>query len=333
MTYWIRLIEYFIRILQWRISVNVVLNILKVFNWIHRVCALICSNFVAMLMPFNLTWVKPSEFTLPIMFNIATTIRLIAMCAVLGYAFGRTNDSVYKRKMCIKYEVKGHTSTSAVLVHQFCSSKKQCMAGCVRHASCNTLHFRSIDATCELLETSDMCLSLNVSKHTTLVKLDECKKRIPWNVITPTLTKLQWMEPHDVGYRDVLSVIGGFRRKRQFARVFHEGIYLPGFVYKNKFLASTMEDKLILCRESFQVLTSVHPDDYMYMNLTLGGEVPPSAVVGGYWRDGTPLYVALIFEQGNAAKPGFYNAANEMIYVYSKRPNHHRWPFQLLLEN
>ena len=239
---------------------------------------------------------------------------LTVMAALLGYVLGNTNNSVYKRKMCLQFEMEDHTSTATVIGRQYRCSKVECMTSCARHRSCNTFHFRSTDCSCELLETSVMCMSYSVTSGTTLVRLSGCNKTPPWKVITPTQRKLQWMKPRAVGSQR--SIVATSTNIRQVAPVLHEGSYVPGFalVSRGRFLTLTMNGKLVICEEAFQVLTYVRPDDFSWINFAPGDAVPASAVVGGYWRDGTPLYVINV-QNDVTWKPGFYNAATESIYV------------------
>ena len=141
-------------------------------------------------------------------------------------------------------------------------------------------------------------------------KLSGCNKTPPWKVITPTQRKLQWMKPRDVGSQRFIGATS--TNIRQVARVLHEGSYVPGFalVSRGRFLTLTMNGTVVICEEAFQVLTYVRPDDFSWINFAPGDAVPASAVVGGYWRDGTPLYVINV-RNDVARKPGFYNAATE----------------------
>ena len=95
-------------------------------------------------------------------------MKLVVMCALLWYAFGQSSGYVYKRKMCLQYEMKDHSSVSTVMSRRYLFAKMQCMASCMRHNSFNTFNFWSVDGTCELLETSEICLAWNVSQDTTL---------------------------------------------------------------------------------------------------------------------------------------------------------------------
>ena len=251
------------------------------------------------------------------MFIIKIMTPLTVVGTLVGYVLGNTNHSVYKRQTCLQFEMDDHTSTQTVIRRQYYCSKVECMTSCTRHHSCNAFHFHSTDCTCELLETSELCMPHNVKNGTTLVRLSGCNKTPPWKAFTPTQRKLKWMEPHDVGSQR--SIITVYMARRQVARVLHEGTYVTGFVFisRGEFLAVTMDGKLVTCDEAFQVLTYVRPDDYMWINFAPGDEVPTSAVVGGYWRDGTPLYVINV-HNGIVWKPGFYNADTERIYVRNK---------------
>ena len=268
--------------------------------------------------PLRHTGVKSHKPNRPKMLIIIYSIQMILTTGLVGCVAGKNKDAVHKRQMCLKYEMEDHTSTIAVIDRYYYCSKVECMASCTRHHSCNTFHFRATDCACELLNISNMCMTHNVTNGTILVGLTLCKQTPPWKVITPTQRKLQWMEPRYVGsQRFILTTLAA---TRQIARVLHDGTYVPGFVLisKRKFIAFTMEGRSITCSEAFQVLTYVQPHDYFWINFAPGDDVPVSAVVGGYGRDGTPLYV-IIGQFSNAVKPGFYNGATEQIYVKNKK--------------
>ena len=63
------------------------------------------------------------------------------------------------------------------------------------------------------------------------------------------------------------------------------------------FFALTMKGEIIKCREGFHVLTYAQPADYQWIKFSIGDDIPSSAVVGGYWRDGTPLYIICVKHQ------------------------------------
>ena len=252
------------------------------------------------------------------MFFMIIITSYTVMGVLEGHALGSTNNAIYKRQACLQFEMEDHTSATTVIGRLYCCSKLECMTSCARHRSCNTFHFRSIDCTCELLETSEMCMSHNVTNGTTMVRLSGCNKTPPWKAITPAQRKLQWMKPHDVGPQR--SILTTSTASCQIARVLHEGTYVPGFVWvsNGKFIAKTMDGKVVNCYESFHVLTFVRQDDYSWINFVPGDEVPASAVVGGYWRDGTPLYVINV-RNNIVWKPGFYSAVTGRIYVRNNR--------------
>ena len=262
-------------------------------------------------------WVESSEMFSPTVFFSINIIQFILLSALVRYVAGNIDTTVYKRRMCLQYEIEDYTSTATVIDRQYYCSKVECMTSCTHHISCNTFHFRAAYCVCELLDTSEKCMPHNVTISTTLVRLSECTGIPPWKVITPTERKLQWMEPRGVGSQGFL--FADSKAKRQVARVLHEGTYLPGFVLvsRGEFYGSTLKARCIRCSEAFQVLTYVHPDDYLWIHFAPGDDIPASAVVGGYWRDGTALYV-VIGQNKNVRQPGFYNAATEKVYVRSR---------------
>ena len=170
---------------------------------------------------------KHCELAWSVMVGISRTMTFTMMCSLLGYAFGKSSDIIYKTKVCSQFEIKDHASTSAIMSRQYHYSKTQCMTSCTRHLSCSAFNFWTINGTCEPLEIWEICLPSNVSKDITLVKLTECQKISPWEVITPAERKLQWMEPGAVGSRHIITVSGN-EILRQVARALHGGTYLPG---------------------------------------------------------------------------------------------------------
>ena len=256
------------------------------------------------------------------MFMNVNIVQLTVVTAFAAKVFAETNSPVYKRRMCLQFEMKDHSKPASVIGQRYYRSKAECITSCTRHRSCSAFNFRSLDGSCGLLETSpEMCMSHNVTKGSTLVKMTACNKMHPWKVIKPTPKKLRWMEPHDVGFRQMITVStkSASGNSRHVAHALHEGVYLPGFVNarQGRFHGLTMENDIIECNEAFRVLTYAHPNDYMWINFTIGDGVPPSAVVGGYWRDGKPLYVISAPSPTGIWKSGFYDAVATHIYVKS----------------
>ena len=266
----------------------------------------------------------------PMMFFNSDIILSILMSAIVGFAAGERNGTVYKRRLCLQYEMKDHTSSAMVIDRQYYCSKRECMASCTCHLTCNTFHFRETDCTCDLLVTSEMCMSYNVTKGTIWVRLGGCMGIPPWQVVKPSQRKLQWMEPSDVGSQR--SIFTTSSNKRQVARVLHEGLFVPGYVLvsSGKFQASAMKGNIIICYRAYQVLTYGQSDDYLWLNFAPGDDVPLSAVVGGYGPDETPLYI-IKGDYGVSVKPGFYNAATERIHVKGMHVD--PLTLSLLLEN
>ena len=132
-------------------------------------------------------------------------------------------------------------------------------------------------------------------------------------MITPTQGKLKWLEPGEVGSRKVFQITD----TRQVARVLYQGTYLPGYFLnkKDEYQGSCMDGKWIICKAGVQVLTYDKEMDYSWVNFTIGEEVPSTAVVGGFWQDGSPLYIV----QMNLRewKSGFYSAITGRYYTKS----------------
>ena len=262
------------------------------------------------------------------LFNI-DILQLILMSALFGYCIGEMNDSVDVRKRCVQFEMEDHSSTAAAIGRQYDVSKSQCLVSCARNRSCNAFNFRHIHGLCELLKISVICMSHKVTYGTTLVRLSKCeaKPKPPWKVIIPTQRKLQWMEPHVIGWQRVILTTPD--PDRSIARVLHKGTYLSGYVINDDF-RGRQKDNNFKCNEAFQLLTYAQSSDYLWSNFTPGDYVPPSAVIGGYSRDKIPLYVISV--KLDEWKSGYYNIDTKETYVkYKKSVKAEQ--FRLLLEN
>ena len=220
---------------------------------------------------------------------------------------------IMKNKNCILYEFDNYISSGTAPIQRFNGTKKiQCMSSCVRNNRCTAFHFRWNDGNCELLEIVEGCMSHDITMGTMFVQLTKCDGTAPWKVMSQTLEKLQWINPHHIGDRELVRIDA----ERHVARILYQGIYLIGFIRdaNNELYVVDMNGKLIHCSPLFvQVLTCAKSSDYSWWAFELGEPLPSSAVVGGYGQDGAPLYVVNI--KMNSWKPGYYDARTQQFYV------------------
>ena len=68
------------------------------------------------------------------------------------------------------------------------------------------------------------------------------------------------------------------------------------------------------------------------MQFTAGGLVPERAVVGGTWKDGTPLYIVTDFINLKW-HVGYYNPKVQMSFIFYNRVTYNRQNMEILLLN
>ena len=239
------------------------------------------------------------------------------LISTLGFIVALNYGAIMKNKMCVLYEFKNYVSNGATVIESTDGkTKSQCMSSCVHYDTCTTFHFQTSGGKCELLESSEGCMSYDFTIDSIFVQLTKCNGVPPWKVVSPVLQKLQWKNPRDVGDRKVLRPYKG----RYVARTFYRGIYLPGYVKDNNMLyVVDMNHKRIACSLFVEILTCVNSSDYTWLEYEPGESIPSSAGVGGFGQGGTPLYVVTVklFDW----KPGYYSDDTKQLYVKRSTKN------------
>ena len=244
------------------------------------------------------------------MLIISDTLYLLSIYLLLDPTYCFARKAMFKRKLCVQFQIENYTSDAPRIASIDKSTKWQCMGSCVRQPSCSAFHFRSADASCELLTTLS-CMKQNVTNGTTYVRLTACSGKQPWGMTTPTQGKLKWLQPGEISSRKVFQITNS----RQVARVLYEGTYLPGYFLnkKDEFQSSDFNGKTIKCTTGIEIMTYSNEIEWAWVAFTPGETVPSSAVVGGFWQDGSPLYIVNI--KLTEWKSGFYSAITGQYYT------------------
>ena len=236
-----------------------------------------------------------------------------------------------KNKMCLLYEFHDYASNDTTVIERFDgTTKPQCMLSCVRDNYCSAFNFHSNDGKCELLDTSEGCMSYDLRMGTIFVQLTQCDGTAPWRVVSPALEKLQWKDPRHIGDREFIR----FDAERHVARIIYQGIYMTGYLMSKKddeLFVVDMNGDRIYCSLFVEVLTCVNSSDYSWLDYAPGEPIPSSAVGGGFGQDGIPVYVICI--KLADWKLGYYSDRNKMLYVKGLKKDKTPKAVKILVEN
>ena len=264
-------------------------------------------------------------------------IRMTACLIVTVILVYMTRGVIVKTKACVEFQLINYSVNVPLLGQRHGITRKECITSCIRSkVSCGAINFCSIDGACEFLPYQT-CMSLQETVETdgtNVVQLGQCDGVPPGiGLLTPPEHRLRWLPFSEKGSRDVIDLGSG----RSVARIIYKGMYLPGFTNRHgAFKAFDMKRNFINCGNGVQYLTYTTASDYTWVSFTTSNPVPVTAVIGGYWPDGSPLYVVkVVLGGGGAMKSGYYNPTTQQAYV--QQPGDENGPgpqeVEMLLEN
>ena len=268
---------------------------------------------------------------------MAAFIRMADCLTVTAVLIYLVHAIVIKTKTCVEFQLMNYSVNVPILGQRHGITREDCMTSCIRsNVSCGAFNFRSIDGACEYLPYQT-CMSMQETVETdgtNVVQLGQCGGVPPGiGLLTPPEHRLRWLTLSETGSRNVIELGSG----RSVARVIYKGMYLLGFTNRHgAFKAFDMKRNFINCGNGVQYLTYSTASNYTWVSFTTSNPVPVTAVIGGYWLDGSPLYVVkVVLGGGGAMKSGYYNPTTQQAYV--QQPGDENGPgpqeVEMLLEN
>ena len=201
---------------------------------------------------------------------------------------------ISKQRLCIQYEVADYNSSMIPQKKLFGMSWNSCFVQCVRHqpqrSPCRAFHFRQEEGVCELLPEDIKCMADNMTPGTTYVHLSDCEAVVPWRGINPNPGPLEWVTVRS-GVHGLRSPLGGLR---YVVRVVNKGLWLTGYGELSKAKVAGPDGVTIICSSNIQYLKSSDPEPFSWVSFSMGDPIPAAAIVGGYWPNGTPLYIVRV---------------------------------------
>ena len=253
--------------------------------------------------------------------NIGTcagTCYLVLFIDILSTSMSLATGGVLeKARLCVQYEINDHNS-SALRCDAFSSvSKIACFMECVRHQTCfcSAFQFHSQHGFCEILGNEE-CMAKNKFRGVTFVGVSECKSTPLWQSTEPANGKWRWVidPPGRQGAVEIASPLG---RKRYVGRALHQGLFLPGYIMSPRLTLSTGRPSggKLQCTSNIQFLIFENSSHYSWKNFYVGDPIPFTAIVGGYWTDGAPLYIVQTTQHPyGTLRSQSYNAKSLQIY-------------------
>ena len=242
---------------------------------------------------------------------------LISLLSTFIYVIAE--DAMKKSRLCIEYEISNYNSPAPWCKTIGGMTKGDCFIECTRQQSrscpCTAFQLHSRDGLCELLKNPN-CMTENETPGITFVGLSTCQFIPPWQAIAAPNQSLHWRWVTDpptmeatISFR---SPLGGVR---YVTRGLNKGLYLPGWGRPGLFHAWGPSDENIKCRSNIQFLILKDPSFYRWEIFYKGDPIPSTAIIGGYWRDGSPLYIVKVTHgPHDAIYPLYYNAKALQAY-------------------
>ena len=267
-----------------------------------------------------------SVFIRMVIYSTVTVVLVYLVCGI-----------VIKTKTCVEFQAINYSLNVSILGQRHGIMREECMTSCIRSkVSCGAINFRMIDGACEFLPYQT-CMSPQETVETdgtNVVQLGQCDGVPPGiGLLTSTEHRLKWLTSSEIGARSVF-VMGA---DRKVARVIYKGMYLPGFTTrKGAFKAYDGKRNLITCTNAIQYLTYSNTADYVWIHFTVGNQVPVKAIIGGYWPNGSPLYIVKTVPGGGVPeKCGYYNPTTQQSYIQQAGVENGPGPqeLEMLLEN
>ena len=260
------------------------------------------------------------------MYLSMTTCKCARICFLLFFdSFSTSLASIaggviMKARLCTEYEINDYNSLAPRCDTFNAESKIACYMECVRHplCFCKAFQFHSPDGFCEIFE-NDNCMSENKTPNITFVGVSQCKSNSPWLTTKPANGNWRWVtNPRKL--RGAITLLSPDGNERIVGRVFHKGLFLPGFEIDSRLTTVGPLGNVIYCISNIQVLIFDSPAHFRWKNFYVGDPIPSRAIVGGYWIDGAPLYIVKTTQQPtDTIRAEIYNAKFRL--VYPKRAN------------
>ena len=225
--------------------------------------------------------------------DITQKLIIVSSLFVVFFRLHFASTSTTKSKRCIEYRVQDGRWNKKVLGIVTNITERDCLMQCVRNERCMAYNMWHRNGTCEWLPQMGKCDEVEKQKDCTFVSLGDCTKEVPW--ITG---RLEWVAESPClkwqYFDSTLECPATYLRAPVgvycVALIPQKGLYLPGWHRSDRFRFITLDERPTRCTSGY--LLQVAPTCSMvWADYEAGDLVPERAVVGGTWKDGTPLYI------------------------------------------
>lgn len=177
-------------------------------------------------------------------------------------------------------------------------TQAQCFLACVRHGSCRAFNLLPDRGRCELLPPLPECAEPEEDPRSLFVHLTECSTEVPFKVVKPTGSGGRWVRYNEStidGFSSDIVPVDDTGYSFIFMN-FYEGLYLTGYQpppYENDSLGSFVlpSGKQKTCKGTNVLSIHSYRDHHKWQEFTIEQEIPENAIVGGQFRDGSPLFI------------------------------------------
>ena len=242
--------------------------------------------------------------------------------------------STIKTKRCVEHRVQDGRWNKPVLRIRLNTTEGNCLLQCVRDEHCNAYNFWHVNGTCELLRGIGKCGETEKQNDCAFVSIGDCTKDMPWTKgkldRVSELPCLRWQ------YFDYIAKCPATYLRAPagdycVTLIPQKGLYLPGWHKPELFRYITLDGTPAWCRSGY-LLEVASNCSVVWRNYTAGDLVPERAVVGGKWKNGTPLYI-VADHIGYTWNVGYYHPSVQMSFIFYNRNIYNRKNMKILLLN
>lgn len=238
--------------------------------------------------------------------------------------------SVNKKKLCVEFRLQSSHGNYSLLQQTATREEHACMLNCIKHPICMAYNYWATTGMCELLPPLPPCSETIHQPESIFVHLAVCNAipswevgRFDWDLLGICRGKLWYNDTANWPDDSMLIITDGIH-KRVLSASPYKGLYLPRWILKDEpeFRFATEKGDRKKCANSYLFINAGHCE-YEWLPFTAGEAVPETAVVGGMWMDGSPLY---IIRQDNVERGsghvGYYSPSTSLASIVAYVVHH-----------
>ena len=229
---------------------------------------------------------------------------------------------VHKTRLSVEFVVDDYHPGGEPIQTLKGLTRNKCMSSCARTKYCSAFNFRSENGMCMLHPAyiKKECMAENFTQGLEYVHMTDTFDGVPpWRGLRNKDNNHGYWKVNPTRQTGIPYLRSDLGAVRHVARVLYKGIYLPGGAdgFNRRITLATPHGTLKSvgqCRTTMQHPVFKNSSYFQWDMFYAGWAIPTNAIVGGYWPDGTPLYITSTVYGRGVRYPGYYDAYTRKTY-------------------